>query len=294
MLQIATESIDLTMSKAVSKLYKEYGKNDSAHAFNSLYIWAKNMKLSIYLSPDLYAVKLNDAGTNTWFFPVGKKAQKIDFIKNRLKDGEFSLRYMTREDTEFIRESFPECFQIKKAPNDCEYLYDRDTIENLPGKVFSKKRTYVRQLLREHIFETKPLNELTIPDVRYILGIWERNKEKNKEKEVNSNDKAAMQTILSAYSQMDVEGIVIYMDGIPCSAVAGYFLNDDTFDCCLQKSAININGLQYYIRKEFSLQRPINVAYYNWEEDLGIEGLKLSKKIMHPCGMVDMYTGKQL
>ena len=287
--QINTKKIDLDMSKDISEIYRKYGYGDSAHAFNSMYIWAGDMKISAYICPDLYSGKFDDT-VNTWFFPVGSPKEKKLFIEERLKCGNLSFKYMTKEDVSFVREYFPKDFLIEPSPDDSEYIYDRDTIENLPGKGLARKRRYVKQLLKEHVLKTSLFYDGNLPDVRYILDIWRR----NKEEEIYINDKEATAIMLTKINELDIYGIVLYMDDVPCAVAAGYLLNDSTVDCCLQKSAVNEYGLQYYIRQQFSQVTPQSVKFYNYEEDLGLEGLRTAKEFMHPCAMVDMYTGKQI
>ena len=287
--QYETKKIDFDMRDTVSGLYRQYGFNDSAHAFNSLYIWAKDMKITTHVNEDLYAARLCDCGPNTWFFPVGSAEHKKEFIADRLQAKDLTLRYMTEEDVRFLSENFPDEFLVSPADSDSEYVCDRDTIENLPGKTLNRKKRYVKKLLKEHTFEIKKLTEETIPDVRYILGIWRR----NKDYDPDCNDLGALDAMIDHLSELELSGIVIYMDDVPCSVMAGYLLSDDTIDCCLQKSAINTHGLQYYVRQQFSYTQPKEIQFYNFEEDLGLEGLRQAKEFMHPCGMIKMYTGKQ-
>ncbi len=286
---IDIKKIDMEMAETISRIYKEYGYGDSAHAFESLYIWAKDMKISIYVSSDLYAAMLDKAGANTWFFPVGSAEQKKAFISDRLKDDKLRFKYMTKEDVSFLEENFPGAFEVEAAPDDSEYVYERDTIENLPGSSLSRKKRYVKKLVKEHTFQVKKLGEDTMPDIRYILDIWRRNKDNKQE----CNDLGALEVMLGSFSQLKIEGVVVYMDEAPCAVAAGYFLSEDTVDACLQKTAINEHGLQYYVRQIFSSTMPPTVKFYNYEEDLGIEGLKTAKEFMHPCGMVDMFKGRQ-
>ena len=288
--QTDSRKIDLDMGKTISQIYDKYGYGDSAHAFESLYIWSRDMTLSIYLADDIYAARLDKSGPNTWFFPVGSTEQKKAFVSKKLASGDLVFRYMTKEDVAFLDDNFQGRFEIDSAPGDSEYVYDRDTIENLPGKGLSRKRRYVAKLTREHSFEVKKLGKDTMADVRYILGVWR----KNKDNELECNDLGALEVMMLSFSQLSIEGIVVYMDGLPCSVAAGYLLTEDTVDACLQKSTVNLHGLQYHVRQLFSAYWPESVKFYNYEEDLGIEGLKTAKEFMHPCSMVDMYKGRSI
>ena len=289
MIEIHTQKITTEMEDEITAIYDTYGYGDSAHAFKTLYIWAKDMSLCIFTAPDLYVAKTAEGGDNTWFFPVGSTEQKIEFIRTAKEAGNLQFRFMTIEDVYFLQQHFPGKFVMDPAPNDSEYIYDRNTIENLPGGSFSRKRDYVRQLIRDHDVETKIFSKEVEDDVRQISKAWSRSKENH----IDVLDKNAAEIILSQYKDLDITGVVIYLDDAPLAAVLGYKLSDDTVDCCLQKTDSYLHGLQYYMRQEFSRMQPPEVVFYNWEEDLGIEGLRTAKQYMHPCRMIDMYTGRQ-
>ncbi len=288
MFHAETSAIGPEHEEAVTGLYNTYGNGDSAHAFRTLYIWAKDMGHSLFLTHQLYSVKIADEGDNTWFFPVGEETEKETFIKSLSKKGSLTFRYMTKEDADFLETHFTGKFEITPSPDDSEYIYDRNTLENLPGGSMARKRDYIRSLKREHTFEIQGLTEKTVADARIIIDAWT----KNKEDDPNVMDKRAMNTILSWYTALGITGTVIYMDGEPCGIVLGYKLKDDTVDCCLQKTAFYIHGLQYFIRQQFAKIHSPEVLYFNWEEDLGLPGLRTVKQRMHPCAMIDMYTGK--
>ncbi len=155
---IAIRSIELDQEDAITQLYDTYGYGDSAHAFKTMYIWAQDMSMSLHQTSGMYTAKMEDDGDNTWLFPVGNDAEKCAFIEEMLSKGDLKFRYMTKWDTFFLQQYFPGKFKADPAPDDSEYIYDRNTIENLPGGSFSRKRDYVRQLIRNHDMETKYLS----------------------------------------------------------------------------------------------------------------------------------------
>ena len=82
------------------------------------------------------------------------------------------------------------------------------------------------------------------------------------------------------------------MDGSPCAVCGGFKMNSNTVDCVIQKTSQKLQGLTYYLRQEYARSLPPEIQFLNWEEDLGIEGLRRAKQLMQPVNMINMYIGE--
>ncbi len=284
-----TCKLQLSQKESVADLYRKYGHSDSAHSFESMFMWKDDMDLELYTQPDLYSARCMSEPFN-WFFPVGEKNAKIKFIEELAKEPSLSLSYMTKEDKTFLEEHFPRLFDITEEPSESEYIFDRDTIENLPGSSFSKSRGYIRRLIASYEIETVSLEDIDIRDVITINNIWSSHKQEY----TGAIDGNATLNSINHMSDLGLTGIVLIMEGSPCAVCAGFPLNEHTMDCCIQKATQGMQGLNYYLRQEYAKSQPASITTFNWEEDLGIEGLRQAKTLMHPSDMITMYTGKKI
>jgi len=283
------ETVDIVpdMFKEVRSIYDKYSACDAAHSFRSLFIWKTDMELSIYKEPDLYAVK-SSQGEGFWFFPVGNDAAKKNFIDRLIKANEgIAFEYMTESDVAFIEQNYPERFLITLSRDSSEYIMDREIMETLPGKHFAKDRGHINKFVKEHELKTVDMHSISKEELFDITRTWDENKRDYEE----VIDKTATQTIISHMDMLDLHGIAILMDNEPYAVIAGFPLNDETVDCCLQKCKENVQGLSYYLRQEYAKSHEKNVKFFNWEEDLGIEGLRRAKELMQPVRILDMYSG---
>ncbi len=288
MSDVTTDSITLDQQKRVSDIYSRYGHHDSAHSFESVFMWKTDMKLSIYLDEEIYAINSLSDDITTWFFPVGSEGAKSSFISSLIeKEENFRFRYMTLEDVKFITENFAEKFRIVPASTDSEYIYMREVLVDLPGHHFVKDRGRIRKLTAEHELEVMDIYDAKLDDIYEISSEWDQNKKEYTE----VIDHTATDTLIGNYHQLGVRGILLKMDGRPCGVIAGFKLDDNNIDCCLQKTSHNIQGLSCYLRREFVKAVPDEIQFFNWEEDLGIEGLRQAKERMLPDHMISMYTG---
>lgn len=281
-------NIELSDKDHISEVYHRYGRRDSAHSFESCFIWKDEMNLRVVTAPDFYAIREISKNGNSWFFPVGDDDVRREFIRGLLDEGQANFFYMTGKDALFLDENFPGRFTITEAPESSEYIIDRQTMEELPGKSFTKVRGYINRLCSGHeidIVDVRGVEKKVIYDI--IIG-WDVNRHLYEE----IPDKMATKNIINHMEDLGLSGIVLYMDGEPCSVCAGFNLDDDMADCVIQKNRISMQGLTYYLRQEYARSCPASIKYFNWEEDLGIEGLRQAKELMRPCSMITMYTGR--
>ena len=85
------EPITWEKREPIQRLRRQYGHQAASHAFQSLYLWEKDMGLSVELETDIFAVKTLQRGENAWFFPCGSPQAKIDFLKRHLEEDDFLL-----------------------------------------------------------------------------------------------------------------------------------------------------------------------------------------------------------
>ena len=96
----------------IEEIRARAGHTLSAHAFTSLYLWQKAMKLSVCLENDAFFVRFLQRGDNAWFYPCGSEEAQARFLQAGLQTPEFSLHYVRREDVAFIQSLFPGRFRF--------------------------------------------------------------------------------------------------------------------------------------------------------------------------------------
>lgn len=278
------KTVEISDKSVINRLYNDFGHCDSAHAFQSIFIWKDDMRLSFYLGENLYSAHIGDEDDRIWFFPVGDEESKRSFIGRLIEEGKTAFYYLTEDDVSFLTENFPERFEITGAPDDSEYLFDREAMEFLRGSVFAKKRNQVKRFLKEHEVVTKPVVFDDKSVIKNIITAWDRARHPG-----GVTDHKATLNMLENMEVLGLEGVLLYLDGAPFAVIAGYAISEDTVDCCLQKAKENMQGLSFYLRQQFAASFPPDIRTFNWEEDLGLPGLRRSKEIMHPVGKIDMY-----
>lgn len=283
-------AIELSHKDKIESLRKQYEHDTASHAFASLFAWQKDMGLSLFLVEELFAVKSEWKGENSWFFPCGSESAKRDFITKHINEPNFRLCYMRQEDIDFINTFFEGKFQIRENPCDHEYLYDRKEQTVLSGKRFSSMRKSCAQLMRLHKLDYEVMCAQRLQSVMEVVDAWTQ--KEHQKGEGGLLDEFATKSLLNAAHELDIFGILIYVDGVASAVYGGYGLSENIFDLSIAKQKENLPGLSVYGRRELLHTLPSQYTYMNGEEDLGLKGLRTLKQLMRPVKMKLMFEGE--
>lgn len=144
------------MKDTMERIRYENGHITASHAFASLFIWKKEMGLSVYLEEDLFAVKCRLRG-ETHGFSRGRKRRYGTLSAGASAGRGLLFCYMRRKDAEFLEQEFPGRFCIREREADHEYIYDRKEQQELKGKEFLAARKYIHRLTAAHVLEWEPV-----------------------------------------------------------------------------------------------------------------------------------------
>lgn len=287
---IESEAIDLSMKKQVEQIRLGYGNETASHAFASLYIWQRTMNLSICLEEDFFAVKYGKRGSNAWFFPCGNIQKIRQFLSLAGGRGDLVLCYVQEQEVEYLENKFPGKFEIRECTGDSEYLYDRRQWESMKGRKFSGLRNHISRAKRDYFLRFELLREETMSDIFHIVRKWEQ----GVKREEGLNDREASEILMTYWEELEVQGVLVYVDEEPYAVVAGYPLSRETFDMSLAKQKSKLSGLTVYAKQCFIVSLPENYRTINAEEDLDVKGLRMMKHQMRPIGQVKMYEAKEV
>lgn len=265
----------------IEKIRKDYLHTLSSHAFASLYLWQDAMDLSVNIEEDFFAVKCGMNGENSWFFPCGNENKVYDFICGHIKDRTFSLCYLRESDVKWLEDNFPDRWNFNHLEDCDEYICDISEYIELNGSKFSQIRRNIRKLDREHKITSSVIDDDNIADAMKVVSIW--NEIPHNVSDNNLSDEYVSQIALEERKELEISGIILYVDGLPVSVFAGFPLSDDTVDVLIGKCVSNApRGTVYYGLREYLKLCRAGYKYCNHEEDLGIPGIRQIKKSLCP------------
>lgn len=287
------EAIDWPLRQRVEDLRRACGNETSAHAFSSLYLWKAEMKLSLLVREGLFAVRFGMRGANSWFFPCGSPEAVRAFAEERMgQEGQPCRFYYARaEEATLLEAWFPGKFDIRRSPEDDEYIYDRREQLELRGKAFRHQRNDLHRARENHVLGVSPITPENGALCRQVLAGWKtryHSRGKN-----GLMDVVAGETLLQNIRELGITGVLVTEGAAPVAVAAGYPLTDSVLDLCVCQQITPAPEISTFARHALLQSLGDEIREINAEEDLGIEGLRGLKEGMRPSRKIEMYMCTQ-
>ncbi len=183
-----------------------------------------------------------------------------------------------------FEEWWPECrgFEITTLEEDSDYVVETEKIRSYKGRHFDGHRYNVRKLLESTTVEARPLEGDSIQDARMVVNEWKQAQEGGEE----FSDVGPCLEALDCMELLDLMGYTFYVDGHPCGMIIGQALREDMFVFHFAKAVSASLGFYQYMYQYFAQNIPERYTFLNWEQDLGLLGLRKAKNSFHPSKMI--------
>lgn len=245
-------------------------------------------------------------------FPLPLKDASEDWLKNALEyifeDAKTQKRQaafclLTSEQKKQINECLDRHFPGKTVNwktnrDDCDYIYLRKNLSDLPGSQYQKKRNHISRFNRIYgqqginwEFKSYPENDIA-DDILAVSQKWYEEKDGGNDPilrlEHESIERALQNTDL-----LNLCGGVLYINGEPAAMTLASPISPDVLDVIYEKSFGDFehNGAYAVINQQFAQHNP-TFLYLNREEDMGVEGLRKAKLSYKPEMILDKFYGK--
>ncbi len=185
----------------------------------------------------------------------------------------------------------------KTNRDDCDYIYLREKLAELPGSQYQKKRNHISRFNRIYgacgtnwEFKAYPENDIAADILKVSQKWYEENDGINNDflrLEHESIEKALQNREL-----LGLRGGVLYINGEPAAMTLASPISQDVLDVIYEKSFGDFehNGAYAVINQQFA-RRCQNFLYLNREEDMGVEGLRKAKLSYKPEMILEKFYG---
>ena len=182
----------------------------------------------------------------------------------------------------------------KTNRDDCDYVYLRENLAELPGSHYQKKRNHISRFNRTYgenwEFKTYPENDI-VADILSVSHKWFA--EKNEPDDlILQLEQESIELALANTELLQLRGGVLYINGKPAAMTLAAPISNDVLDVIYEKSIgeFEHDGAYAVINQQFT-RRCQGFLYINREEDMGVEGLRKAKLSYKPTMILEKFYG---
>ena len=270
------------------------GERGCEYGFANLFLWGRQRmafdggNVSVFSQFDRRSVYL---------FPVGCSDLKstVDKIIHDagVRDIPCRLTGLTSEDCRFLEENYPGKFRFHTDRNSFDYVYSIHHLADLPGRKYQRKRNHVNRFLQQYpMHKVEPITENNVHQVRKMVDCWyDQRMQRDPTADIHM-ERAALYKALDNFQTLNMEGLVLWVDGQPVAMTLGSFLTKHTFDVQFEKALEGYDGAYTRINQAFASylrEKYPDLLWLDREEDMGLEGLRKAKLSYHPACLREKY-----
>ena len=268
------------------------GSIQSDRCFSSLYIWSHHYKLKKCIKDSFLFLRAENGEEYLYYMPLGEGD-----ISSAVKDIEADAAANNRPYsivliTEARKDDFESLdgYTILEDRAEFDYIYHAAKMINLEGKKLHGKRNFINRFLTEYqgrwVYEdVNPVRHRE--DILTFMREWCENRSGSDD---YTYEYSAIIRALDNWKKLKMRGGLIRIDGKVIAFTMATNQGEDVMDILIEKADCNITGAYQMINNSFASLHCRDFKYINREEDLGIEGLRISKMSYQPALLTIKYA----
>lgn len=304
--------------KLLQEYFYGYDYRGAGYTFFSNYIWRTTYCLCWDIIDDymvmagsdclredakaVIAMPLTKDGT----YEPKKLREAILKAKNKFQERkiDFSIEVIPEHMIKYLEAAFPQEMIFCEDRDDDEYVYLKEKMITLSGRVLHKKKNHMNYFKKNYSYEARPLTLEDKEDVLALVKTFIDGKENPASHpdnaEVNLIDEEELETLkmeeeaiteaMKLIEYPNIYSIGLYLEGNLKAFSIGERLNENTAVAHFEKAKDGYRGIYQVVASEFCKALPEDIVYINREEDMGIENLRQAKEALRPDHMVKKYS----
>lgn len=287
---LAFKPLTIDLKNSIQAVTLNAGRRNCNFTFANLIGWQFLFDTEVCLMPGIVIFRYMFNHRQPAYFISSSSLPStyiIEKLRNRTADKGLPLTLIAVEDdwAAQLKEQYGDTITVEPLRNSYDYIYRRDELELMQGKNLKAKRNHVNKFLSEHPdYEYRELTPEHFDECRRLQVLW--NEEIHHDNPWYGNtiesEHRMIETVFANWSELDILGGAIFVDGKMIAFSFGAAVTNDTFDTCVEKADRNISGAFSIINQQMAQHLPPQFRYINREEDMGLEGLRKSKTSYHP------------
>lgn len=273
-----------------------YRFETSTYTFTTLLVWRKACEIQYTIYKDAMILKrMGHDGTTTFMQPLGYRKEDLRDIIGELQayKAEHHMDYLLKDVEEpfadELREVFGEEFTIEEDRDNFDYVYDRDRLVSLSGKILHKKKNHYNYFVKNNEYRDFRITEDNIELIVEAAKSWCK---RHSCRGYLLYELRSIIELLHNLDRLNLIGMAVSVSGRIVAFTIGERVSGDTAIIHVEKADSEVRGAYNYVNRTFAEKHLEGIKWVNREEDMGIEGLRHAKMSYEPARFAKKYMIK--
>lgn len=282
-----TKNIDLSQ-KELFERYREHSPTvQSDQTFANLFTWRASRHIGLIEAGESLIVAQNLAhSTHLFGNPMGPL--DIDSATDVIERATGKPLTAAVRLLDVPEKQGPSQWTRHEDRDNFDYVYRRETLAELAGRKYHKKRNLIAQCLTEHRCDYEEISPKNLREVREMMDRWCASRNCGVTPGL-CHEYLAIGETLTHFHELGVFGGVIRIQGQIEAFTVGERLNDNTAVIHFEKAMGAFKGLYQLINNWFCKYSLSSYDFVNREQDLGISGLRQAKESYFPDHLISKH-----
>lgn len=274
--------------KEIESFVKDYPPYSD---YNFVSLWSYNTKGSIEISllnGNLIVKFVDYFGIEHFYSFIGnKKVEKtIDTLFSHSKTNNIGQELILIPEINLSsKASIADNFLVKEDHDNFDYILSVNQVSKLTGNKFGPKRNFVNRFIKNYpqaIADVFDINDSKMQkQIIDLFLIWE--KKTNKDRSSTDNEFTAIKRLLKSASFFQLISIGVFIKGALIAFSINEITHTDYAIIHFEKANTSYVGVSQYLKQQTAIHlRKLGCVYINYEQDLGIPGLRKAKESWQP------------
>lgn len=255
--------------------------------FEAFYLWRDVLQVEWAETGGCALFKVHyDSRSPQFLFPfgAGDPADALRELEAYVAAQGYPLRLakVRKEQAEYLRGAFPGRLNAAPHRDHAEYLFATETFLNYVGKALQPKRNYVNYARKHYDWFYETVSDENLAECRRFASTFD-------DDESFEDDSAALKNALDEYGSLQLRGGLIRVGGEIAALFICAMLGDgETAAGLFLRGDHEKKGVIPLLYQIYFLHHP-EFRYFNFGEDLGVEGLRRNKLSFQPAELLELY-----
>ena len=288
------KNIEITDKEEIENFTKNYPPYSDFN-FVSLFCWDVDNKRKISMLNGNLVVRSSDDVTGKEFLTFLGTNKVPETVKELLK---FCRKNKIKQELRMIPEETIKLINpkelgvdVKEDRDQFDYVYSIDSLSSYPNSEYSRVKKKYNKFLKKYDNNYK-VEEFNLGDSickEQITKLW---KEWCEDKAVFSEEEGvALERLMKNEDSFKLINIIVFIGRAPAGFFMGAGVNREYAVGYFSKTSHIYEGITQALMKEVaSVLKKRGYAFFNYEEDMGLPGLRQAKESFRPVSFLKKYT----